>query len=279
MFCFYNWTRTGGALDTGRSEPGFTLAAPFNFLGFFISPGKGLIFYSPLVVLGILGLWPLWREQPRIAKSIVGAVVGGTLVVATLPFWSDESWGPRYMVWTGLAAALAYSLVGHVRSETPGCWARSLRWRLRSSSSPWSRLPQTLVVATRDLTGQPIFHRTPAKPLVTPFGRDPIRWIPELSPLLFQAKLVLSKVSTTVGGPPITTVYAPYEGPVNKVKLDAAKRAEYGFGGPDFSWHQGGTGIFGAVALLLAAGAGAAALLLRVARATGSPEAERAPAP
>ncbi len=140
MFCFYNWTRTGGALDTGRSEPGFTLAAPFNFLGFFISPGKGLIFYSPLVVLGILGLWPLWREQPRMAKSIVGAVVGGTLVVATLPFWSDESWGPRYIVWIAWLLLLPIPWWATSSGETPGAGRASLRWRLRSSSSPWSRL-------------------------------------------------------------------------------------------------------------------------------------------
>ena len=75
-------------------------------------------------------------------------------------------------------------------------------------------------------------------------------------------------------------MYAPYEGPVNKVKLDAAKRGEYGFGGPDFWWRQGGTGIFGLVTLLLlATGVRATALLLRAARATGSAEAESAPVP
>ena len=41
-FGAFNLTRTGGILDTGRSDPELTLAAPLNAIGFMVSPGKSL---------------------------------------------------------------------------------------------------------------------------------------------------------------------------------------------------------------------------------------------
>ena len=37
-FGLFNLTRTGGILDTGRNEFEATLAAPFNAIGFLVSP-------------------------------------------------------------------------------------------------------------------------------------------------------------------------------------------------------------------------------------------------
>ena len=261
---WFDWTRTGSVTSTGRNEPGFTLAAPFNAVGFFVSPGKGLIYYSPVVVLGLLGLVVFWREQPRVARALTGAVAGATIAVAILPFWSDETWGPRYIVW------IAWALL------IPVPWWATTTARRRVLGVvvalavaiqllPVVSSPATLGAATMDLTGQPIFRHSPT--LHTPFGRDPVRWIPELSPLLFQAKLVLSFASVRVGGPPITTRYAPYEGEVYQVTMDRARLDSWGFGRPTLWWFEPSAGGFRAAAAAFALlGAAALALLMRLAR-------------
>jgi hypothetical protein len=266
-----NFTRTGGILDTGRSDPELTLAAPLNAIGFMLSPGKALLLYSPVVILGLLGLRPMWRENPRVARAIVGAFLGGLVVVAVLKFWSDETWGPRYIVWVAWLLLLPVPY-----------WATSVRRarvlaavvviavgvQLLAVVAP----PSALTLATKDVTGQPIFKRNPAEPLVTPFGRDPIRWIPELSPLLFQTKLVASYVSVKLGGPAVTTTYAPYEGPTRKVTLDGEHLAKYGFARPALWWLQPGEGArrLGAV-LLAVVGAFCVVLLLRMWRSSSVP--------
>ena len=55
VVAWYNWSRFGDPTSFGYSESPLTKSAPLNFFGLLFSPGKGLIFYSPLVVLGALG--------------------------------------------------------------------------------------------------------------------------------------------------------------------------------------------------------------------------------
>jgi hypothetical protein len=263
-FGVFNFTRTGGILDTGRSDPELTLAAPLNALGFMVSPGKGLLLYSPVVILGLLGLRAMWRENPRVARAIVGAFLGGLVVVAVLKFWSDETWGPRYIVWVAwlLLLPVPYWVTSVRRARVlAAVVVVAVAVQLLAVVAP----PSALTLATKDLTGQPIFNRSTAAPLVTPFGRDPIRWIPELSPLLFQTKLVASYVSVKLGGPAVTTTYAPYEGPRRKVTLDTEHLAKYGFARPAVWWLQPGEGArrVGAV-LFVVLGAFCLAMLLRV---------------
>ena len=267
-FALFNRTRTGSFLDTGRNDPETTLAAPLNFVGFFISPGKGLIFFSPLVVLGILGLAAMYRRDRRLTLAIGGALVGGIAIVAGLRFWSDETWGPRYIVWVAWLLLLPipfWAVTRRRRQILAGVAALAIAVQFLGVIAPSTMITN----AGTDVTGYEIFTRPkPGQPILVPYGRDPIRWIPELSPLLLQAKVVLSKASITLGGPPITTVYRPYEGPARSVRLDEAHLSRYGFGAPYLWWAQGGVGKFGALAviLLLGVGGGATALLVVAAR-------------
>jgi hypothetical protein len=265
----YNLTRTGSMLDTGRNEPGFTLAFPFNAAGFLVSPGKGLVWYSPLVIIGLLGLWRLWPR--REAKAILAAIAAAVLVASVLPFWSDETWGPRYIAWVAWLPLLAIPWARVSKRLVVAVAVVAVSIQIVSVIAPaaW------IVNATEDLTGEPIFQRTPGERLSTPFGRDPIRWIPELSPLVLQTKLVASKASVAVGGPPVTTLYRPYEGPRKEVRLDAAKMEQYGFATVNFWWAQPGAGAFAWAALLLALCGGSAVVLL--ARSVRRPPAEARP--
>ncbi len=66
---YYNWSRLGSPFETGNTGYETTLAAPLNAMGLFFSPGKGLIWYSPLVVIGVLGLAVLWRVRDGDSRS------------------------------------------------------------------------------------------------------------------------------------------------------------------------------------------------------------------
>jgi hypothetical protein len=267
-FGLFNWTRTGSFLDTGRNDPETTLAAPLNFVGFFISPGKGLVFFSPLVVIGALGLGALYRRDRRLTLALLASLVGGVAIVAVLRFWSDETWGPRYIVWVAwlLLLPIPFWAVTRRRKQIlAGVAVLAVGVQFLGVIAPNTMITN----AGPDVTGYRIFTRPePGHPILVPYGRDPIRWIPELSPLLLQAKVVLSKASITVGGPPITTAYRPYEGPARVVRLDEAHLSRYGFGVPYLWWAQGGVGKFGAVGVifLLLTGGTATALLAVAAR-------------
>ena len=65
---WYNWFRFGSPTTPGTPNPCY-LTAPLNVLGLLFSPGKGLIFYSPLVVLGAIGLPRLWRRDRSLAAA------------------------------------------------------------------------------------------------------------------------------------------------------------------------------------------------------------------
>jgi hypothetical protein len=67
------------------------------------------------------------------------------------------------------------------------------------------------------------------------FGRDPLRWIPDLSPLLVQGAVVASSASEALGGPAITLRYGPYEGVHRSVDL-RHNAAVLGIHVADFWW-------------------------------------------
>jgi hypothetical protein len=222
---FYNDARTGSPLDTGRNEPSlFAWAFPFNFIGFLVSPGKGLLWYSPLVALGLLGLWRMRLDRPDLARVLALSFGLGTLTVSTLVFWSDGTWGPRYLVaiaWIPLLGIPWFVTSVARRRVLYAVAAIAVAVQLTAVTAPTT----TMLFLTDEWTGQEVFqHVGEQPPVTTPFGRDPFRWIPELSPLLFQAKLFVSPLKAN------RVAYHPFEGPDHELTLDGYE--------PDFWWAQ-----------------------------------------
>lgn len=96
----YNWLRFGHPLTTGYL-PEERFATPFleGFYGLTLSPGKGLLWYNPLL-WAALAAWPVFFRRRRLA-----AVLSGALVLSTVAFyapwylwWAGHSWGPRFLV-------------------------------------------------------------------------------------------------------------------------------------------------------------------------------------
>lgn len=99
----YNRARFGAPLDFGylpevRSD--FALRnLPEGLLGQLLSPGRGLLFYAPTVVLIWWG-WPaLRRRDARLARVLLALVAVQALFYSLRSvWWGNWCWGPRYFV-------------------------------------------------------------------------------------------------------------------------------------------------------------------------------------
>lgn len=105
IYVGYNYWRYNSALslfgrlqvlrDQGYPAYGHPLRALY---GLTLSPDKGIVFFSPLVVLSALG-WPwLWRRAPLPTAAITATIVFTLLTIIPLAAWrGDWTWGPRYL--------------------------------------------------------------------------------------------------------------------------------------------------------------------------------------
>jgi hypothetical protein len=102
----YNAVRFGdplfllGKLPREGHPAGSMLGNPAaGFLSLWLSPGKSILLYSPVLVLGFLGIRGLWRKDAVLALTVVTVSAVQMLFVSSLRFFgSDWAWGPRYLV-------------------------------------------------------------------------------------------------------------------------------------------------------------------------------------
>lgn len=69
----------------------------FNILGLLASPNKGLVVFAPVAVLGLFAWRNLYRKEEAAANFVALAAGGLAVGFGALDFWSDETWGPRYL--------------------------------------------------------------------------------------------------------------------------------------------------------------------------------------
>lgn len=217
---WYNAYRFGSPTNSGYSESLLTFTAPINALGLLFSPGKGLIFYSPLVVLGALGLPRLWRADRWLALGLMIMAIGLTCVAASTTFWGDEVWGPRYIVptaWAWLIPIAWWADSALRRKVLVGFATLGVLVQIVAVSGQYAHYVDQVVA----LTGEPVYQDRFGVPREDiPYGNDPTRWIPELSALRLQAEgLISSQIVDRLGGDGIEVTYAPFEGRSRTVNL------------------------------------------------------------
>jgi hypothetical protein len=99
---WYNWLRFGSPLTTGYL-PEERFATPFfvGFYGLTFSPGKGLFWYNPLLLVALVG-WPAFyrRMRQRAEALLVAAIVLGSVAfyASWYLWWAGHGWGPRFLV-------------------------------------------------------------------------------------------------------------------------------------------------------------------------------------
>ncbi|HKO94075.1 MAG TPA: hypothetical protein VJU61_23135, partial [Polyangiaceae bacterium] len=99
----YNYLRFEDPFRTGReSQRHPTFGNPlWGLAGLLLSPAKCLFLYSPLHVLGIVGLCRLWRKELGWALPALATFVAQVLLISCLCYWAGEwAWGPRYLLAT-----------------------------------------------------------------------------------------------------------------------------------------------------------------------------------
>jgi hypothetical protein len=93
----FAWWRFGNPTDLGYESVSQDYPLLSGLTGQIWSPGKGLLWYAPVVVLSIAGAVVMVRRRTPEVVLLVTVALANTLFYARVPFWSgDNSWGPRY---------------------------------------------------------------------------------------------------------------------------------------------------------------------------------------
>jgi hypothetical protein len=100
----YNFWRWGSVFEAGAvpgPRPPILGNPAYGIAGLLVSPGKGILWYSPVVVLEVWSLRALWRSKPALALTAVTMAVAHLVFISCLRFYGgDWCWGPRYLVMT-----------------------------------------------------------------------------------------------------------------------------------------------------------------------------------
>lgn len=96
----YNWVRFGDILDAGYlAIERFSGRLDQGLPGLLLSPGRGLIFYVPLVWLLLPALPAFWRRHRIETLVILLLAASQTLLYARWHVWfGGWCWGPRFLV-------------------------------------------------------------------------------------------------------------------------------------------------------------------------------------
>lgn len=99
-YALYDIVRFGDPLATGY-PPGERFEGELlsGLYGLLVSPGRGLIFYSPVLCLAPLGFSKLFKRDFPVACVIVLMFVSNLILFAKWhDWWGGLSWGPRFLV-------------------------------------------------------------------------------------------------------------------------------------------------------------------------------------
>jgi hypothetical protein len=242
----YNVARFGSALETGYGDEATRLTtAPWvGLAGLLISPGKGILWYAPPLLLAIVG----WRALARRRCDVAGlalAVGAGPLLLASVYYqWhGGGSWGPRLLL-----PILPVALLG--AGEVLERARRGMRSALVATGVV--AVAGGLVVALAALVP---FDRYHSEVWPDPEAPDPERfaamvWTPSASPLAVHLRSLPAATRTTFR---LLAGREPLPGPEEKGRPDLPDLAFARYGSHALvEWTRG--------ALLLAALAGAAAV-------------------
>jgi hypothetical protein len=105
LYIAFNEVRLGTPFALAKYGPHDGLVPPTwgsplaGFLSLALSPGKGILWFSPPLLCALLGARGMFRRAPTLALAVAGVSVIHLLVIVHLTFFGgDWCWGPRYAV-------------------------------------------------------------------------------------------------------------------------------------------------------------------------------------
>lgn len=98
-YCVYNVIRFGNPLNFGPANPFSMALIPGGVAGQLFSPGAGIIWYCPPVVMAALVFSKVAKTKVK-EGLLVASVFGAFLLLhSAVPYWEGGwSWGPRYLL-------------------------------------------------------------------------------------------------------------------------------------------------------------------------------------
>ncbi len=96
---WYNVVRFGSPVSTGYRGVRFDQPPWIGLYGLLLSPGKGLLWFCPLVIAGAAGLVRLFARRPQHALLIIAVVIPFLGVHSVYREWhGGGGWGPRLIL-------------------------------------------------------------------------------------------------------------------------------------------------------------------------------------
>jgi len=111
VFLFFNWFRFGSIFETGYTTPevlgpqdlylrmydGSIINTIGRIFALLLSPGKGLVFYAPVILLAIAGFSGFFKRHRDEALLFLGMFLVSFGLIMSLTIWHGGGWGSRYL--------------------------------------------------------------------------------------------------------------------------------------------------------------------------------------
>ena len=95
----YNWSRFGSLISTGYEEIAWNNPVVGGLYGLLFSPGKGVFFYAPLLILAVGAMVIFIKGHKAEAFLFAGLWLSYLLFYAPYNFWTGGfNWGPRFLL-------------------------------------------------------------------------------------------------------------------------------------------------------------------------------------
>ncbi len=190
-----NAWRYGSAGDTGYGAVPLDFSLLEGLYGLILSPGKGLLWYAPVLLVALIALPFAIRRKPAEVILFVAIVLANLAIFARFFQWhGEQSWGPRYlqMVLPMVVLVVAPVLV-------PGCarwWRRALVIAGTVGALTAFLGSATYFNAYFGFAGQRLGTQTvDGEPALW----RPIHFSPKWSPIVGHARLLNDAVAGTAG--------------------------------------------------------------------------------
>ncbi len=178
-YALYNTYRYGVPWQTGyqiTKGEFFTTPPWIGFYGLTVSPLRGLVWYSPVLVLAIPGFRRLWRSHPLDARMLLGVIAVYFALFSTWwMWWGGFAWGPRFLL----------PIIPLLVVPLAPLWEGARGQRVVLALTVPSLLVQTLAVLPDFALSETVLETNFGSVVASPAMYDP-RW----SPIVLQAKLL-----------------------------------------------------------------------------------------
>ncbi len=198
----FNFYRFGNVFESGYlrdATPGFGGSPIHGLAGLLFSPSASLFLYSPVAVVGVVGLARLWRTDRSAALLLSSVAITVVLFYATLGNWmAGRSWGSRYLVVVVpyLAAGWAVLLADMARG-----W-RAFAMVIVTTLGIMVQLPGVIVDYAKVSQAAPVTFTTEDR-----------QWRWDASPLVLNTRAMLvavpANVDYLIGARPVPPIAGP----------------------------------------------------------------------